>query len=388
MEQEVLDKVQSKLPNVKTTIFTVMSKMANDHNAINLSQGFPDFPIDSKLAELVTKAMKDGFNQYSPMQGLPSLREAIAKKLSHTCQLKIDVNENIVVTAGATQAIFTAISALVHKGDEVVLFAPAYDCYAPAVELFGAKPVYCQLKAPDYQVDWDEVRSKVNSKTRLIIINTPHNPTGTVLSAADMKELEKIVLNSNAYLLSDEVYEHIVFDGHKHQSAALFPDLYKRSLIVASFGKTFHVTGWKLGYIYGPEYLMKEYKKVHQYNVFCVNTPMQVALSEYVSHPENYEKIPDFYQRKRDVFLDAVKGSQFTFTPAQGTYFQILNYENISDMGEVEFAEELTKKYKVASIPLSVFYSPELNQHTLRFCFAKNEETLKKAGEILKSITA
>lgn len=388
MEQEVLEKVESKLPNVKTTIFTVMSKMANDHNAINLSQGFPDFPIDSKLAELVGKAMKDGFNQYSPMQGLPALREAIAKKLDHTYQLKIDVNENIVVTAGATQAIFTAISALVHKGDEVVIFTPAYDCYAPAVELYGGKPVYCQLKAPDYSIDWDEVKSKVNAKTRLIIINTPHNPTGTLLSAADMKELEKIVLSSNAYLLSDEVYEHIVFDGLQHQSAALFPELYKRSLIVASFGKTFHVTGWKLGYIYGPEYLMKEYKKVHQYNVFCVNTPMQLALSEYVSHSENYEKIPDFYQRKRDVFLDAVKGSQFTFTPAQGTYFQVLNYENISDQGEVEFAEELTKKHKVASIPLSVFYNPELNQHTLRFCFAKNEETLKKAGEILKSITA
>jgi len=384
----VLEKVESKLPNVKTTIFTVMSKMANDHNAINLSQGFPDFPIDPQLAELVYKAMKDGFNQYSPMQGLPALREAIAQKLDHTYGLKIDINENVVVTAGATQALFTAIGALVHKGDEVIIFTPAYDCYGPSVELFGGKPVYCELKAPDYKVDWDEVKSKVNSKTRLIIINTPHNPTGTLLSAADMKELEKIVLSSNAYLLSDEVYEHIVFDGLKHESAALFPELYKRSLIVASFGKTFHITGWKLGYIYGPEYLMKEYKKVHQYNVFCVNTPMQVALSEYVSHPENYEKIPSFYQRKRDIFLDAVKGSKFTFTPAEGTYFQVLNYEAISHKGEVEFAEELTKIHKVASIPLSVFYSPELNQHTLRFCFAKNEETLERAGEILKSITA
>jgi len=387
MEQEVLEKVQSKLPNVKTTIFTVMSKMAHDHNAINLSQGFPDFPIDPQLAELVYKAMKDGFNQYSPMQGLPALRDAIAQKLHQTYQLKVGVDQNIVVTAGATQALFTAIGALVHKGDEVIIFTPAYDCYGPSVELFGGKPVYCELKAPEYKMDWEEVRSKVNSKTKLIIINTPHNPTGTVLGKEDMEELQKIVLNSNAFVLSDEVYEHIVFDGLKHQSVALFPELYNRSLAVASFGKTFHVTGWKLGYIYGPEYLMKEYKKVHQYNVFCVNTPMQVALSEYISNAENYEKIPDFYQQKRDVFLNAIQGSKFSFTPAQGTYFQALNYSNISDKGEVDFAEELTKNHKIASIPISVFYNPELNQNTLRFCFAKNEETLKKAGEVLKTIS-
>ena len=383
----MLEKVESKLPNVKTTIFTVMSKMANDHNAINLSQGFPDFPIDPQLAELVYKAMKDGFNQYSPMQGLPALRDAIAQKLHQTYQLKVGVDQNIVVTAGATQALFTAIGALVHKGDEVIIFTPAYDCYGPSVELFGGKPVYCELKAPEYKMDWEEVRSKVNSKTKLIIINTPHNPTGTVLGKEDMEELQKIVLNSNAFVLSDEVYEHIVFDGLKHQSVALFPELYNRSLAVASFGKTFHVTGWKLGYIYGPEYLMKEYKKVHQYNVFCVNTPMQVALSEYISNAENYEKIPDFYQQKRDVFLNAIQGSKFSFTPAQGTYFQALNYSNISDKGEVDFAEELTKNHKIASIPISVFYNPELNQNTLRFCFAKNEETLKKAGEVLKTIS-
>ena len=384
--QELEQEIESKLPNVKTTIFTVMSKMANDHKAINLSQGFPDFSIDSKLSELVTGAMEDGFNQYCPMQGLPALRQAISDKLEHTYDLQTSIDQNIVVTAGATQAIFTAIAALVHKGDEVLLFTPAYDCYAPAVELFGGVPVYYQLKAPDYKVDWDEVKAKVNSKTKLIIINTPHNPTGTVLGRNDLLELQNIVLHSNAYVLSDEVYEHIIFDEVRHQSVALFPDLYNRSLAVASFGKTFHVTGWKLGYIHGPEYLMKEYKKVHQYNVFCVNTPMQVALSKYISNPHNYEHIPEFYQRKRDVFLSAIEGSAFTYTPSKGTYFQVLNYSGISKKGEIEFAEELTKVHKVASIPLSVFYSPELDQCTLRFCFAKSEETLIKAGEILKSI--
>lgn len=379
--------LKSKLPNVGTTIFSVMSKMAQKEKAINLSQGFPDFPIDSKLSQLVSKAMKDGFNQYAPMPGLAALRETISEKLFQTYTQTFNPDSQITVTAGATQAIFTAISALVNPGDEVIIFSPAYDCYAPAIELYGGVPVYVNLESPNYKPDWDEVEERVNLRTRLIIINTPHNPTGTILGSTDMLRLEKIVCSNDLLVLSDEVYEHIIFDEQVHQSVALFPDLMQRSLVVASFGKTFHVTGWKMGYIFGPEYLIKEFKKVHQYVVFSTNTPVQVALSEYLKHPENYTGIAKMYEQKRDLFLSTISESLFTCEPSQGTYFQLLSYKNLSDQDELKFAKELTSEHKVASIPISAFYSPELNQHTLRFCFAKSDETLIAAGEILSQLS-
>ncbi len=375
--------ISTKLPKVGTTIFSIMSRMAAEHDAINLSQGFPDFEVDPKLIDLVSAHMKRGHNQYAAMPGVGKLREAIADKIQRTYGRSYNTETEITVTAGATQAIYAAITALVREEDEVLIFTPAYDCYVPAVVLNNAKPVYVQLKAPDYRVNWDDVRKVVTRKTKLIIINTPHNPSGTVWDDSDMKELEKLAENSDALVLSDEVYEHIIFDGQVHQSAARFPELAKRSLIVASFGKTFHATGWKVGYIYGPENLMTEFRKIHQYMVFSVNTPVQYALADYITNPAHYANLSAWYQQKRDLFLDAMSGSRFNSVPAQGTYFQLLNYGEISKKDEVKFAEELTKKHGVASIPVSVFYHQPLEQFTLRFCFAKNDETLLRAAEIL-----
>ncbi|HKL03287.1 MAG TPA: methionine aminotransferase [Cryomorphaceae bacterium] len=380
------DLIKSKLPDVGTTIFAVMSKMAADSGAINLSQGFPDFPIDPQLTELVYKNMKKGHNQYAPMQGVPALREAIANKIKHTYGADYDPDTEVTVTAGATQGIYTTISALVSEGDEVIVFTPAYDCYLPAVKLNNGTARHYQLSAPDYKVDWQEFRKLVNPRTKLIILNTPHNPTGTVLGESDMQELEEIITNSNAFLLSDEVYEHITFDGQSHASAARYPKLAARSLIVASFGKTFHATGWKIGYIYGPEYLMKEFRKVHQYLVYTINTPMQYALAEYLKSPENYENISSMYEEKRDLFLDSIKGSRFKAIPSGGTYFQLLDYSDISDEKEVPFAEKLTKEHGVAAIPVSVFYENKREQQVLRFCFAKNDETLIEAANKLSEI--
>lgn len=378
--------ISTKLPKVGTTIFTVMSRMAAEYDAINLSQGFPDFEVDPKLIDLVTKRMKAGYNQYAPMPGVPALREAISKKIKHTYGREYDPESEITVTAGATQAIYAAITALVKEEDEVLIFTPAYDCYVPPVVLNHGKPVYVQLKAPDYRVNWEDVKKVVTRKTKLIVINTPHNPTGTIWDEHDMKELERLAENSDALVLSDEVYEHIVFDGETHQSAARFPDLAKRSLIVASFGKTFHATGWKVGYVYGPENLMEEFRKVHQYMVFSVNTAVQYALADYISEPEHYQNLAGMYERKRNLFLEAVASSRFVGTPAQGTYFQLLNYGDISKKEEVAFAEELTQKHGVAAIPVSVFYHQQLEQLSLRFCFAKNDETLERAAKILSEL--
>lgn len=380
------DLIKSKLPDVGTTIFSVMGKMATDFGAINLSQGFPDFPIDPRLSELVYENMKKGNNQYAPMQGVPALRQAISEKIKNTYGTDYNPETEITVTAGATQGIYTTISALVSEGDEVIVFTPAYDCYLPPIKLNQGTARHYQLKSPDYKVDWQEFRKLVNPRTRLIILNTPHNPTGTTLEEDDMLELEEIITNSNAFLLSDEVYEHITFDGKSHASAARFPKLASRSLIVASFGKTFHATGWKMGYIYGPEYLMREFRKVHQYLVFSVNTPAQFALAEYLKSPENYENIAPMYERKRDLFLDAIKGSRFKATPSSGTYFQLLNYSAISDEKEVDFAEKLTKEHGVASIPVSVFYENKREQQVLRFCFAKDDKTLLAAAKKLCEI--
>lgn len=376
----------SKLPKVGTTIFTKMSAMANKHEALNLSQGFPDFPIDPKLIDCTLKAMKSGYNQYAPMPGLIDLREAIAKKIEDAYSIAYHPETEITITSGATQAIFTAIAAFVKEEDEVIIFTPAYDCYQPAIELVGGKPVFVQLKSPDYKINWEEVKKLISQRTRMIIINTPHNPTGTLLSEEDLKELEKITAHSEIIILSDEVYEHIVFDGQKHASICRNKGLADRSIAVFSFGKTFHVTGWKMGYCIGPKQLMVEFRKVHQFNVFSSNHPLQHALTEYLNDSENYLSLSSFYQKKRDVFLSAITGSRFKVIPSKGTYFQLLDYSSISDQNDVMFAERLVHEYKIASIPVSVFYNSPLDEKVLRFCFAKKEQTLEEAAKILSKI--
>lgn len=377
----------TKLPQTGTTIFAVMSKMAAEHGALNLSQGFPDFPVSEELIELVEKYMREGRNQYAPLEGTPALRQAISAKMQKLYNGRnYDPETEITVTSGATQAIFTAITALVKEEDEVIVFTPAYDCYVPPILLSGGKPVFVELEAPHFRPDWDEVKKRVNRKTKLIIINSPHNPSGTVWTADDMRALEKLVVSTGAYVLSDEVYEHIVFDGAEHQSAARFEALASHSLIVASFGKTFHATGWKMGYICAPKALMKEFRKVHQYIVYCVNHPMQAALADFLGNEANYTGISSMYQARRDFFINALEGSKFKITPSQGTYFQLLNYSEISRKKEVKFAEELTKVHGVASIPVSVFYPQPREQYVLRFCFAKGEETLIAAAEKLKAL--
>ncbi len=376
----------SKLPNIGTTIFTVMSTLAKDHNAINLSQGFPNFKSDQKLIDLVVKAMNSGYNQYAPMLGAMPLREAVAKKFQNVYQSMYNPANEIVITCGATQAIYTIISAFIHTGDEVILFKPAYDCYEPAIAVNGGKSVAIQLKYPAYKVDWKLVESKINHNTKMIIINTPQNPCGTIFSKEDMLELERITKNTNIIVLSDEVYEHMVFDGIAHQSACLFPELKQRTFITASFGKTFHNTGWKLGYCCGPETLMKEFVKVHQYNVYCVNHPTQIAIAEYMNDTSTYRGLPDFFQQKRDLFLEAIKGSKFKWIPTQATYFQVLDYSKITEENDVAYAKRLTTENGLAAIPLSVFNENNLDEKVLRFCFAKTDETLLKAAKILNTI--
>lgn len=376
----------SKLPEVKPSIFSVMSSLANTHNAINLSQGFPNFKSDQKLLDLATKAMNSGCNQYAPMAGALELRETISKKIDLLYQTTYHPESEITVTAGATQAIYTIISTFINQNDEVIIFRPAYDCYEPTIALNGGKTISIQLEAPSYEVNWNEVKEKINSNTKMIVINTPQNPSGTVFSKQDMLQLQELVKNTNIIVLSDEVYEHIIFDGEQHQSACLYPQLKERSFIVASFGKTFHNTGWKLGYCCAPKELMKEFQKVHQFNVFCVNHPMQIAIAEHLKTAQNYTELPAFYQQKRDFFLNLIKDSKFKITPSKGTYFQVLNYSEITQENDVEFAKRLTIDHKLASIPMSVFNENEANYKVLRFCFAKTKETLEKAAEIINSI--
>jgi len=363
-----------------------MSKLAKKHHAINLSQGFPDFDTDSKLIELVTEAMKKGYNQYAPMQGVFALREQILEKFNNLYQSTYHPNTEITITSGATQAIFTIIIAFIHKDDEVILFKPAYDCYEPAIDLQEGKPIYVQLKAPNFRIDWNKVKQLINSKTNMIIINSPHNPSGTIWTKEDMLALEKLVKDTDIIILSDEVYEHIIFKDKPHQSLCLFPHLKERSFIVASFGKTFHNTGWKIGYCVAPKALMHEFRKVHQFNVFCVNHPMQIAFSEYLKNENNYLSLNSFYQDKRDYFLNGLQNSRFKFTPSQGTYFQLLDYSAITDENDVDFAKRLAIEHQIAAIPISVFNTDGLDQKMLRFCFAKKEETLQRAIEILCSI--
>jgi len=378
--------ISSKLPNVGTTIFTVMSKMAAEYNAINLSQGFPDFDCNEELTSLVHKYMKAGKNQYAPMAGLMELRETIAQKTELLYAAKYNPETEITITAGATQAIYTAIAAIVRENDEVIVFDPAYDSYQPAIELNGGKTIHITLKAPSYSINWDDVKKVINRKTKMIIINTPHNPTGSIITAADMLKLENLTKGSDIIIVSDEVYEHIIFDGYEHQSVARFPKLAERSFIVSSFGKTFHATGWKMGYCIAPENLMTEFRKAHQFIVFCVNAPIQYALTDFLKNKENYLGLGSFYQKKRDLFIESINDSNFELEPSAGTYFQLLRYKKISDEKDTDFAIRLTKEFGVASIPVSVFYSSKEDNHVLRFCFAKKEETIEKAANILNKI--
>ncbi|KQC08576.1 MAG: aminotransferase [Smithella sp. SDB] len=373
----------SKLPNVGVTIFTVMSKLANDTGAINLSQGFPDFDVSEELRELVAKYMALGHNQYAPMQGVPSLRQRIAEKTKELYGVSYDPETEITVTCGATEAIFSAITCAVNSGDEVILFEPAYDAYAPDVLLAGGVPVYVRLKYPDYHVEWNEVKDAITKKTKLLILNSPHNPSGAILSADDMKALIELVIDTNIVIISDEVYEHVVFDGHRHESMTRYPELASRSFVISSFGKTYHTTGWTMGYCLAPKQLSVEFQRIHQYVTFAANTPIQLAYAEFMEKKEKYLALPDFYQGKRDLFLSLIKDSRFIPLPCLGTYFQMLSYADITDEKDVDFAKRLTTKYKVASIPPSVFYINGDDHKVLRFCFAKKDETLIQAAEKL-----
>ena len=378
--------INSKLPNIGTNIFTVMGKLASQHNAINLSQGFPDFSCNEELIGLVNKYMTSGYNQYAPMEGLMSLRKVLAEKTEEIYSVKYDPETEITITSGATQAIYTAISAIIRENDEVIVFEPAYDCYQPAIEMNGGKTIYLSLKAPSYAIDWEEVKKMINRKTKMIIINTPHNPTGSVMSAKDMSKLEKLTLGTDIVIISDEVYEHIIFDGFEHQSVARFSKLAERSIIVSSFGKTFHTTGWKMGYCVAPKNLMAEFRRVHQFLVFSCNTPIQHALAEFLTKKENYLGLGSFYQKKRDHFVKLIKNSKFEFEPSSGTYFQLLRYKGITKEKDTDYAIKLIKECGIASIPISVFYHEGVDNKVLRFCFAKKEETLEKAAEILNKI--
>jgi methionine transaminase len=375
--------LSSKLPDVGVTIFTVMSRLAHETGAINLSQGFPDFDVDTELRELVGRYMAEGNNQYAPMQGVLVLRERISEKTKELYGAEYDPDTEITVTSGATEALFSAITCVVKRGDEVILFEPAYDAYAPAVMLSGGIPVYVAMRHPDYHIDWDEVRDAITERTRLLILNSPHNPTGAVLGEEDMAALMEIVRDTDILIISDEVYEHIVFDGRRHESMARYPELAERSFVISSFGKTYHATGWKLGYCLAPEDLSAEFQKVHQFVTFASNTPVQMAYGSFMKKKEAYLALPGFYQERRDLFLSLIKGSRFRPLPCRGTYFQMLSYETISGEGDIAFARRLTTEHGVAAIPPSVFYAKGNDYKALRFCFAKRDETLIKAAERL-----
>lgn len=376
----------SKLPKVKTTIFTTVGNMARKYDALDLSQGFPNFDADPELITLVHQAMEKGHNQYAPMQGFYGLRELISEKIESLHGKQYHPENEITITVGATQAIYTAITAFVHVGDEVIVIKPSYDCYEPAILVNGGIPIPLQMDAPDYKIDWEAFKKKVTKKTKMVIINTPHNPSGKILSEEDLLRLQDNLKDTNILVLSDEVYEHIVFDGLQHNSVSRFSDLSERSFVCASFGKTLHVTGWKIGYCAAPTALMDEFRKVHQFAVFCVDHPVQRALAEYLRKPENYLELKTFYQKKRDLFLKGLSNSKFKYTPSQGTYFQLLDYTQITNESDETFAKKLIQDHKLASIPISSFNEKERDDKVLRFCFAKKEETLEKAVEILSSL--
>ncbi|MGN7757186.1 methionine aminotransferase [Chryseobacterium sp. 22532] len=376
----------SKLSNVGTTIFSQMTQLANENEAINLSQGFPDFMPDPELLDHVDYFIKKGFNQYAPMGGMITLKEEIAKKIENSHQAIYHPDSEITVTAGGTQAIFTAVATFVKKDDEVIIFEPAYDCYEPTVELFGGVVKRFEMKAPDYAIDWTAVRNLVSDKTKMIILNNPNNPSGKILTAQDIQELIAIVKGTSILILSDEVYENIVFDGKQHLSLAKYPELKERTLLVASFGKLFHVTGWKIGYCAAPKALTDEFRKIHQFNVFSVNTPIQLALAAYMKNEGHYNNLGQFFQEKRDFLRKGLAGTSFELLDCEGTYFQALKYDKISDKNDFDFASELTITHKVASVPFSSFYKNKRNDHVIRLCFAKKQETLEKAIENLSRL--
>jgi len=378
--------IVSKLPQVGTTIFTVMSRLAAEHNAINLSQGFPDFDCAPRLRKLVTKYFNAGLNQYPPMAGVMALREMIAEKTAALYGAAYDPEHEVTVVPGATYGIFTAVTTFVRPGDEVILFEPAYDSYVPAIEVNGGRPVFVRLQYPDYSIDWQAVSRAITPRTRMLLINTPNNPTASVFSAEDMRVLENMLRNTNIVVVSDEVYEHLIYDGHQHQSVARFPGLAERSFVVSSFGKTYSVTGWKMGYALAPRELMAEFRKVHQFNIFVTNGPLQHVLAEYMRDKDAYLSLATFYQRKRDFFLAGIAGSRFRPLPSRGTFFQNLAYDAITDENDMDLAVRLTKEKGIASIPLSVFYHDGHCDRVLRFCFAKSEETLAKGAAILRGI--
>ncbi len=378
--------IQSKLPNVGTTIFTVMSTLAVQYNAINLGQGFPDYEMSSELTNLVNEAMQKGNNQYVHMNGLPLLRQRLAEKVQDLYTTKINAETDITITPGGTYALYTALTTIIQPGDEVIVFEPAYDCYIPTIELNGGVPVLISLTHPTYAIDWDLVKQKITNKTKAIIINSPHNPTGSVFSAADIIQLQNIVSNTGIFIISDEVYEHLIFDGKQHESILKYPDLLERAFVCFSFGKVYHCTGWKMGYCIAPENLMKEFRKVHQFNCFTCNSPVQVALAEFLKQKENYLQLGNFLQQKRDYFFDLMAQTKFIPIPSFGSYFQLYSYVNISNESEKDFAIRLTKEYGVATIPTSAFYKNEIDNKTLRFCFSKKEETLERAVERLVKV--
>ncbi|MDF2190973.1 methionine aminotransferase [Paraflavitalea sp. CAU 1676] len=378
--------IQSKLPNVGTTIFTVMSALATEHKAVNLGQGFPDYPMPEELTALVNKAMHNGFNQYAPMPGWMPLRESIAEKIQLLYNTKVNPDTEITITPGGTYAIYTALTTVLQPGDEVIVFEPGYDSYIPNIEVNGARAVLVDLQFPDYRIDWDAVRSKITARTRMIMINSPHNPTGAVLREEDMHQLQALVKDTNILILSDEVYEHLIFDNIPHQSILRYPDLLQRSFVCFSFGKVYHCTGWKLGYCVAPAAFTKEFRKVHQFNCFSCHTPSQVALADYLKNSGTYLRLSSEMQHKRDYFASLMKKTRFTPLPSYGSYFQCYQYDRISDESDKDFAIRITKEFGIATIPVSAFYQSGKDNKVIRFCFAKKEATLEQAVERLRKI--
>ncbi|MBI1226353.1 MAG: aminotransferase class I/II-fold pyridoxal phosphate-dependent enzyme [Bacteroidetes bacterium] len=378
--------LSSKLPGVGTSIFTVMSAMAAEHGAINLAQGFPDFDCSDRLKGLVEKYMRLGHNQYAPMPGVPALRKIMAEKIKSLYGLTVDPDTEITITSGATQALYCAVSTFIRPDDDVILVEPAYDSYRPSIEVNGGRPIVYEMSAPDYTIDWRLLERLITWKTRMIVINTPHNPTGKTLKEADWKELQHLAVNRDIIVLCDEAYEHLVFDGERHESLLRYPLIYERGMSVFSFGKTLHTTGWKLGCIVAPPDLTKEFRKVHQFNVFAVNTPMQHAVAEYFETPDDYLALNDFFEKKRDFLLGAMSNSRFKPLHSEGSYFQLYDYSAISDEPDTEFVKRLLIEHKVAAIPVSAFYSNNKQERVIRLCFAKQEETLAKAAAILSKI--
>lgn len=387
MDLRHLPELKSKLPGVGTTIFTIMSSLAQEHNAINLSQGFPDFPVPDGLLDLMDKYLRQGKNQYPPMTGVPYLREQVAGKIAALYRASVDMDEEITITSGATEALFVAIQATIGPGDEAIVFDPAYDAYEPAITLAGGMTRHVPLKEPGFRFDWQRLRDAITPKTRLIVINSPHNPCGGIVTAADLDELAALIRDSDIFVVSDEVYEHMVFDGRRHLSLLSHPELSARAFVVSSFGKTYHATGWKVAYCVAPAPLSREFRRIHQFVTFTTHTPTQWALAEFLETcPEHYLTLPDFYQAKRDLFLKELAGSGFTSAPSEGTYFQLADYSRLSDLPDVAFARYLTTDIGVAAIPVSVFCESPPETRLVRFCFAKDDDTLREAAARLRQM--